>query len=400
MPLIDIGITNGEYWKGSGKGGGQIGKWVYIVFVVIFGLLGLDHLLLRSPVTFVLKLLTMIPFLGFWYFYDIAQLGEWDLIKKDGIGIPFYGPLGIGKGIFINEDSSNLSSPDIPKPWMFMGYVLLTLTFAVFPLNKMLIGDYTGAAAQLLMYFPGMLFFGIGVFLAVGWGFYDIYRVLFDTRNLFEKGVARIPPATWWPFSMNPYAKKGTMGPKKDDPEATSIVGAAIDATKQVITATRDATKQVITGTRDATKQVINATGNVTAAAIDATKSVTVDVVKSGAETLQGVTKEAGQTSEQIIHTGTTIAKTVENVAKKSGEATVKLVGLIPKIKTALDSQKGGGIISQSEPSSSSVIILFSVALLAASGYVMYTFRKTAGGTRNDREDDSPPDPNTVRRPS
>ena len=25
---------------------------------------------------------------------------------------------------------------------------------------------------------------------------------------------------------------------------------------------------------------------------------------------------------------------------------------------------------------------------------------KTVGGTRNDREDDSPPDPNTVRRPS
>jgi hypothetical protein len=188
---------------------------------------------------------------------------------------------------------------------------------------------------------------------------------------------------------MNQYAKKGTMGPKKDDPEATSIVGAAIDATKEVITATRDATKQVI-----------NATGNVTAAAIDATKSVTVDVVKSGAETLQGVTKEAGQTSEQIIHTGTTIAKTAENVAKKSGEATVKLVGLIPKIKTALDSQKGGGIINHAEPSSSSVIVLFSVALLAASGYVMYTFRKTVGGTRNDREDDSPPDPNTVRRPS
>ena len=58
MPLIDVRITQGDYWKGSGKGGGQVGYWVYIVFVCIFGILGLDHLLLRSPMTFLLKVLT------------------------------------------------------------------------------------------------------------------------------------------------------------------------------------------------------------------------------------------------------------------------------------------------------------------------------------------------------
>ena len=86
---IDVGITQGSYW-----GGGQIPYWLYMVFVILpfTGLLGLDHLLLRSPQTFILKLLTMIPLFGFWYFYDIGQaFGERELVEKYGLGVPYNG---------------------------------------------------------------------------------------------------------------------------------------------------------------------------------------------------------------------------------------------------------------------------------------------------------------------
>ena len=47
MTLFDVGITHGTYWKG-----GQIPYWLYVVFVILFGALGWDHLLLRSPIIF------------------------------------------------------------------------------------------------------------------------------------------------------------------------------------------------------------------------------------------------------------------------------------------------------------------------------------------------------------
>mgnify|MGYP000396885918 CR=1 FL=1 len=78
--LLDVKLTQGAYWKGT-----QIPYWLYMALTIfpLTGLLGIDHLLLRSPWTALLKFLTMIPLLGYWYFYDIAQVtGEHDLIEK------------------------------------------------------------------------------------------------------------------------------------------------------------------------------------------------------------------------------------------------------------------------------------------------------------------------------
>ena len=403
MPLIDIGITQGEYWKGSGKGGGQVGYWVYIVFVCIFGILGLDHLLLRSPITFLLKLLTMIPLLGFWWLYDIAQAtGEWELIKEHGIGIPLYGPMGIGKGIFINETATNLSPLDIPRPWIFIGYVLVTIIFSMFPLNKIVVGDYVGAAAQLLMFFPGILFFGIGVFLATGWGIYDLYRIFFDTRGVLEKGVARIPPATWSPFNMDPYAKRGSLGPLKNIPEQPTLLGKILDLPGKAV----DATGSAMKGVGDGVAVVSRATGEVVAGGITAMKGVTVDVVQAGAQAAQGTVAVAADTAQKVITTGGDVADAAGSVAIQGATAATKVVDLLPKISSAMaaaaavsKNQKGGAIV-YGDASISSSVLLFSVGLLAVCGYVMYAFRKTMDESRNGRQDDSPPDPSAVRSTS
>jgi len=57
--------------------------------------------------------------------------------------------------------------------------------------------------------------------------------------------------------------------------------------------------------------------------------------------------------------------------------------------------QAGGAILTNLAPAVSSPVLLFSIALLAFSGYVMYSFRKTYYKTTDN--DDSPPDPSSVR---
>lgn len=206
---FDIGITQGSYW-----GGAQVPYWLLKIMTVCFGLVGFDHLLLRSPLTGLLKFISIIPLFGFWYFFDLAQVfGEQEFVEKNGFAIPFMGPQGIGAGIFINKDGSNLAPPDVAKPWTFMMYALATILFTVLPLNKILIGDYFGALWQIIMY---SFFFTPLFLLALFWGFYDEYRVFFDTRGLIEKGAARVIPASW---ILDPYFKRNALGPLPTPPD-------------------------------------------------------------------------------------------------------------------------------------------------------------------------------------
>ena len=63
--MLDVKVTQGSYWKGA-----QIPYYIYILMTIFGGLFGLDHLALRSPLTAILKFLSIIPLLGFWYFYE------------------------------------------------------------------------------------------------------------------------------------------------------------------------------------------------------------------------------------------------------------------------------------------------------------------------------------------
>ena len=208
---LDVGITQAGYW-----GGAQLPYWVITLFTIlpITGILGMDHMLLRSPLTAIAKFISFIPLFGFWYFFDIAQvLGEEDSVKKYGFAVPFGGPQGIGAGMFINKDSSNLAPPKTPTPWGFLGYAIATILFTVLPINKVVIGDYGGAILQSIM---SLLFFTPTVLLALFWGFYDEYRLVLDTRNVFEKGAARVIPAS---LIIDPFFKANALGPVPGEPD-------------------------------------------------------------------------------------------------------------------------------------------------------------------------------------
>jgi len=419
MAMYDVGITHGAYWKG-----GQIPYWLYLVFVILFGVFGLDHLLLRSPTTAILKILSIVPLLGFWYFYDIAQaIGEREHIEKFGLGVPFYGPVGLGAGMFINKDKTNLAPPDVPKPWMFMLYALTTIFFLAIPLNKLVIGDYWGMLVRLGMYMAIIPTLGISALIALGWGIYDIYALLFKTRYIFENGVPRISPAIW--LGLDPNFRREALGPGKPlppQPPAT-LIGKTIDAAvhiplnvagaaSTIAKAYGDTTATIINTTGGVTKSVIEATGGVTKGIIEATEGATVGLVNEGIKDVKDVMSTVTGSASDVITTGDQAAKgvigaTAGTVTQALG-ATGALLELATKMPAVLDkvsaaaNQKGGALMDMgsSGPSGSSTALIFGVALLAFGGYVMYTMRNTMKANRDDRSDDSPPDARPVRAAS
>jgi len=371
--MLDIKITQGEYW-----GGAQINYWVY-VFLAVFpltGLLGFDHMALRSPMTAVMKVLSIIPLLGFWYFYDIAQLlGERELVEKNGLAVPFYGPIGIGAGMFSGSGVKE-APKDAPSPWLYLAYALTTCIFIAFPINKFVIGDYMGGIAQLVMYMS--IFTIITPFLAIAWGFYDIYKVLFKTRDIIEQGPERFIPATWFIDSKFRRNVLGPLPPLPQEPDTwfkrlmaawfelpinALKAGAAVAGASSMIatTATEAATQPI----RDATKVATNTV----AAAGQVSKAVT-GTAEQGAKALEGITG--------------LLAKIPE-----IGEKVASNLGNPEKLMAAAKVTKGGALgVSLESPAVSSTVLLFGVGLFAFTGFVFYFMKKTY--SKPEKSDDPP----------
>jgi hypothetical protein len=175
-----------------------------------------------------------------------------------------------------------------------------------------------------------------------------------------------------------------------------------VDATGAAIKGVGEGVAAIGKGTGQAVGAVAGATGEVVAGGITAVKGVTVDVVQAGAQAAQTTAAVAADTAKKVLTTGGDVADAAGGVAIQGATAATKVVTLLPKIGAAMEAaskQKGGAMI-QGDASISSSVLLFSVGLLAACGYVMYAFRKTISESRNDRQDDSPPDPNTIRKSS
>lgn len=294
---FDVGITQGSYW-----GGAQIPYWLIKILTVGFGAIGLDHLLLRSPRTAILKVLSIFPLFGFWYFFDIAQVfGEEESVRKYGFAIPFAGPQGIGGGMFINKEGSNVAPPEKSKPWTFLLYAIASIVFTVLPLNKILIGDYSGAFLQIIMY---CFFFTPLILLALAWGFYDEYRVFFDTRGLIEKGAARIIPASW---ILDPYFKRSALGPLPSPPDPAHGM---ISQGQTFITRIISNISEFYTKT---TGQIVGLTTGAVSAATTVAGEVVEKVTDVGAA-VEGAKAVAGTVAEKAINVGQGVVNRVTNV--------------------------------------------------------------------------------------
>ena len=380
--MLDKEITKGSYWGGS-----QISYWMYLV-AVFFGFLGLDHLLLRSPITALLKIISIIPLFGFWYFFDIAQaFGEKDLVKKYGIAVPYYGPTGIGQGIF-HDEGVKPSPEEIPRPWKFIGYFLATCFLIATPINKIILGDYVGAGVQSVYYI--LILTIILPFIAIIWGFLDVYNVIFKTRDLFEKGAERYPPATMIPFfNVDTNFKADALGPKKSV-EADTISGAIRDAAGKLMEPVTTATR-IITAPLTAVSETVSGT-------INTAGQVAQESIKSAGTAAQVLPLAATSLAQSAVEIGKSMQSAAQGVAALPSALNPAAIGdSVGQSVGKLTKQAGGALTGGSDYISNSSVFAFSMlGALAFSGYVFYVWKKRANKSI-ERSDDPPRDAAAVR---
>lgn len=177
--------TQVAYWKHP-----HLTYAVFITLSILGGIIGLDHLYLRSPATAFLKLASFFVLPFFWWIYDILQAtAEKNLFMKFGLVTPFITTSGIGAGMFKNpaepvkEALPEDQTP--PSPSWFMGFV--ALSFLPLGLDHFIVGDNNGGLAKLLI----MLIPIIGFIYAMVWSVYSLFRIFFKTETLFSQGISR-----------------------------------------------------------------------------------------------------------------------------------------------------------------------------------------------------------------
>jgi hypothetical protein len=362
--------------KEGGPGAIYLSYDVFLGLSIVGGLLALDHLYLRSPMTFVAKIVVNVLFLGAWWIYDASQaVFNKDVVKVFGLGIPGLGPQGIGAGVL---------GSDVPdkKHMAFFIYGLAVVVGGIVGLDSFLVGDKQSGLIRLVSLLSGVL-----APIAVAWWLYNLMTFIFKTKdvtNMYWQYFGAPEPAEHgmtlgeklaqkFPFIQKlfgPFARvknavvgtaEGVIGTAEalgegvlQDPigtakglagKAVSLAAAPVSAIEGVATKAKDIATSQVGVVKEKVGEALGSATSVVAAPIYKAKDTVTSVassaigpakalVESAAQPVLAaagplkntvdkgldVSKEGIQLGETIVQSGTTIAtegiKTVGEVAK------------------------------------------------------------------------------------
>lgn len=162
-------------------GGPDRDYYTFVVTSVLLGLIGGDHIYLRSFKTAFYKALFNLFTLGGWYWWDLSQiLFQRETVLTEGLASPFDWIRNIGRGVFVNPGSPVQYFAD--KSYMVFG--LLSVFLGLVAADKFYLGQYGMGIAKLILCLNIFTFF-IG-WLWAGW---DAWNAVFCEKEVLEKGV-------------------------------------------------------------------------------------------------------------------------------------------------------------------------------------------------------------------
>jgi len=150
---MSASVSQLEFWEkgdplnnanSDTAGGGSLSYDLFAVLSVLGGYLGLDHLYLRSPLTFLAKVFVNMMFYGVWWLYDASQaIFNRDVIKVFGLGVPGLGPKGIAAGVLAKDGADK-------KHLRFLIYAAALMFGGTIGLDSFVLGDNESGFIRLI----------------------------------------------------------------------------------------------------------------------------------------------------------------------------------------------------------------------------------------------------------
>jgi len=163
--------------KNEGKDGATYLSYnVFLILSLFGGFFALDHLYLRSPMTFAAKFIVNLLFFGIWWAWDAAQaLFNEPTVRIYGLSIPGFGPKAIGAGVLAQE------IPD-KKHMRFFTYGLALIFGGLIGLDSFLVGQTEFGLFRLICTIT-IIFMPISIF---EWA-YKLYKFFFNTKDVVNE---------------------------------------------------------------------------------------------------------------------------------------------------------------------------------------------------------------------
>ncbi len=353
--------------KEGGPGGSYLSYNVFLALSVLGGFLALDHLYLRSPLTFLAKLILNVFTLGAWWLYDASQaVFNRDVVKIFGLSIPGWGPMGIGAGTMASD------VPD-KKHMAFFVYGLALMLGGIMGLDSFILGDKKSGFIRLISLIT-LIFTPIAIF----WWLINLVKFFINPKDVVERnweyfGVpepaeAKLSAVESFisniPILNKLFSGDGPLGIVEE------IAGERVAAALEPLTTTADAAVGVVG----------NAVGTVKSA------------VDLGRETVQRV----GNIADKTLNTVDKVASTGAQALSLGQQASTLADGFTREAvqKTIGGTQLGG---ATGDNGVLSYVLMGTFALIAVSGLALTYHRSRQN--EQPRKDDAPPEPRVLRKP-
>jgi hypothetical protein len=390
-------VSQINYWRESkkpdtpktnttegGPGGAFLSYDMFIALSVLGGLFGLDHLYLRSPLTFIAKIIVNFLTFGSWWLYDASQaVFNKDVVKVFGLGVPGLGPKGIGAGMLASD------VPD-KKHMAFFIYGLALMMGGIFGLDSFIVGDKQSGFIRLIC-----LITAIFAPIAMFWWLYKMVRFFFKTKdvtNQYWEYFGAPPPAdhglTWSEKLTNRFSfLQFIFGPiKRAKNEVVAAAEAIVEAPLEMATIALDKVTSEV-------KPVINAAL--------APVSTVVQPVANAIGDVANVAKEGIVLGEGVVD----VAGKAINVAGETAQAATEALKIVPEAAENISKMQSGvttaaveAALKQQGGANNSVLpyaLVGTLGLISVSGF-MITYLRSKKNERKERND-SPPEPGVLR---
>jgi hypothetical protein len=376
----------------GGPGATFLSYDVFLGLTILGGFFALDHLYLRSPLTFLAKFIINILFFGVWWLYDASQaVFNKDVVKVFGLGIPGMGPKGVAAGVLAND------VPD-KKHMAFFIYALALLFGGIFGLDSFIIGDKQSGFIRLICLITGIL-----MPVALFWWMYNLFKFFFKTKD--------VTSLYWDYFGAPPPAEYGmTWGEKLATkfPILQTFFGPITRIKNKVINTAIAVAEEPVLAAESIIKPAKNIIEGTIEPVIESVLQPAVNVVKPLKNTLNEgleVAKEGLALGKEIVTASTTVAGDALKVADDTAKAATTALSLAPAAATlasgftpiaaaqALSKIKQDG--GNQESGMLSYVLVGTIILISVSGlFLSYRRYRQNGRAQNN---DTPPEPRILR---
>ena len=336
---------------------------VFLGLSVLGGAIGLDHLYLRSPLTFLAKCVVNMLFFGVWWFYDASQaIFNSDMVKIYGLGVPGLGPKGIAAGVLASDTPSK-------KHMNFFLYALALMAGGIFGLDSFLVGDKRSGIIRLIS-----MISMIGLPIALGWWAYKLFTFFFYTKKITSQ---------YRDFF-------GAPGESTED-QTSGFLTRIIMRVLETVRAPAEIILKPVTDTVQMGIKTVGETVTTGLKTVDNTVILGKAVVDKSSQIATQVTGAIDALSQAgSFLPATSLYSSITPESVKSAKSALQSGGaFVNSAKSAL--QSGG---ASEDLNASSYVLLGTLLIVACSGFIA-TFLRTRRHVP--QRDDSPPEPGVLR---